>query len=63
MGIDEVKKLMVTDAEGWNKGNTQKAAECFTDDAIYSQPPDSQFYQGRDALFEFFGGNTALVEK
>lgn len=43
-------------ADGWNPGNAQQAANCFTDDAIYTEPPDKQYYAGRDALYQFFGG-------
>ncbi len=53
----EFEKLMQTLAEGWNDGNAVKAADCFTEDAIYTQPPDKQLYKGRAALFKFFGGN------
>jgi SnoaL-like protein len=49
--------LMKTVAEGWNEGNAQKAADCFTENAVYSEPPDKQLYRGRTALFKFFGGN------
>ena len=43
-------------SEAWNEGDAQRAAECFTEDAVYLDPPDKQLYQGRAALFEFFGG-------
>ena len=49
--------LMQTLAAGWNEGNAQKAADCFTENAVYSEPPDKQLYRGRAALFKFFGGN------
>ncbi|MDQ2824025.1 MAG: nuclear transport factor 2 family protein [Verrucomicrobiota bacterium] len=49
--------LMRSLAEGWNQGNARRAADCFTENAIYSEPPDKQLYRGRDALFKFFGGN------
>jgi hypothetical protein len=49
--------LMKTLAEGWNEGNARKAAHCFTDNAIYSEPPDKQLYRSRDELFRFFGGS------
>jgi hypothetical protein len=52
----EFERLMQTVAEGWSEGNARKAADCFTQDAIYTEPPDKQFYRGRDALFKFFGG-------
>jgi hypothetical protein len=56
MTLAEFRTLMTTIAAGWNEGNARKAADCFADDAIYSEPPRKQFYKGRTALFEFFGG-------
>jgi nuclear transport factor 2 (NTF2) superfamily protein len=53
----QFERLMRTLAEGWNEGNARKAANCFTEDAIYTQPPDKQLYMGREALFKFFGGD------
>ena len=47
---------MKTLAEGWNEGKARKAADCFTENAIYSEPPNKQLYRGREALFRFFGG-------
>lgn len=49
--------LMQTVADGWSEGNARKAADCFSEDAIYTEPPDKQLYKGREALFKFFGGN------
>ena len=43
-------------ADGWNEGNAEQAASCFTQDALYTEPPDKQYYAGRDALYQFFGG-------
>ena len=54
----EFEYLMRTLAEGWNEGNAQKAADCFTENAIYSEPPNKQLYRGRAALFKFFGGTS-----
>jgi hypothetical protein len=56
MTAAEFRRLMTTVALGWNEGNARKAADCFADDAVYSEPPRKQFYKGRAALFEFFGG-------
>lgn len=53
----EFESLMQTLASGWSEGNAQKAADCFTEDAIYSEPPDKQLYRRRAALFKFFGGS------
>jgi SnoaL-like domain len=55
--IAEFQKLLQIVADGWNEGNARKAADCFTEDAIYIEPPDKQIYVGRKALFEFFGGD------
>jgi ketosteroid isomerase-like protein len=50
-------------AAGWNAGDARKAADVFTEDALYLEPPDKQFYAGRPALYEFFGGaNTRKPE-
>ena len=32
------------------------AADCFTENALYSSPPDPLIRNGREQLFEFFGG-------
>ena len=53
----QFEKLMNALAQGWNEGNARKAADCFTQNALYSEPPDKQLYRGRDALFKFFGGH------
>ena len=52
----QFNQLMQTVAEGWNEGNARKAADCFSEDAIYVEPPDKQVYRGRAELFDFFGG-------
>jgi len=43
-------------ARGLNTNNAAITAECFTDDAKYSSPPEPLVRKGRAALFEFFGG-------
>lgn len=50
------RTLMRTVSDGWNEGNARKAADCFTKDAVYSEPPRKQFHRGRAQLYEFFGG-------
>ena len=49
--------LMQAIADAWNAGDTNRALACFTDDAIYMEPPDEQRYEGREELFGFFGGD------
>jgi ketosteroid isomerase-like protein len=51
------ERLMQLLADSWNKGDARQAADCFAEDAIYSEPPDKQLYKGRAELFKFFGGN------
>lgn len=48
--------MLATVALGWNSGNARLAADCFTEDAMYSSPPDKRIRKGRQELFEFFGG-------
>ncbi len=50
-------KIMQQISDGWNQGNAKKAADCFAEDAIYTEPPDKQVYVGRQSLYEFFGGD------
>ena len=53
----QFNQLMQTVADGWNEGNARKAADCFSPDAVYIEPPDKQVHRGRDELYEFFGGD------
>jgi len=53
----QFEELMQTVAEGWNEGNARKASDCFSEDAIYVEPPEKQLYRGRAELYEFFGGD------
>jgi len=52
----QFRGLLASVAAGWNAGDARKAADLFTEDALYLEPPDKQFYSGRSALYEFFGG-------
>jgi nuclear transport factor 2 (NTF2) superfamily protein len=53
----DFEQLMQATADGWNNGNARKSAECFSEDAIYVEPPNKQLYHGREELYEFFGGD------
>ncbi|TQV68187.1 nuclear transport factor 2 family protein [Exilibacterium tricleocarpae] len=53
---DGFERLLNRVADDWNRGDARAAADCFTPDAVYIEPPDRQLYEGRQALFEFFGG-------
>jgi len=52
----QFRVLMETLARGWNSNNATLAANCFTNDAIYSAPPDGPVRHGKRELFEVFGG-------
>ncbi len=56
MRHEEFVTLMETVAESWNAGDTERGLSCFTDDAVYMEPPDRQRYEGRAELYTFFGG-------
>lgn len=56
--FEEFRQLMQTVADGWNEGDARKAADCFSEDAVYVEPPDRQLYHGRAELYEFFGGDS-----
>ena len=42
-------------ADAWAALDGDAAAELFTDDAVYMQPPDEQLFVGRDQLRAYFG--------
>lgn len=52
----EFKRLMQRLATAWNEGDTRAAADCFVENAVYSQP-GKQLYQGKDDLYAYFGGD------
>jgi hypothetical protein len=54
---EEFRSLMQTVSEGWNEADARKSADCFAAGAIYSEPPDKQLYAGRQARYDFFGGD------
>jgi ketosteroid isomerase-like protein len=53
----EFRDLLEIIAAAWARGDARAAANCFAEDAVYSEPPDRQLYRGRAELFDFFGGN------
>jgi len=57
ISTSEFERLMQTIAKGWNEGDARKSAECFSEDAVYVEPPDKQVHHGRAELYEFFGGD------
>ena len=48
------REMMNRLADGWSQQNTDQALACFTEDAIYIEPPDIQFYKGHSELRPYF---------
>ena len=48
------RTLMTTLADAWSSQDTSRALECFTTDAVYTQPPDQQLYRGASELARLF---------
>jgi hypothetical protein len=46
-------------AAGWNTNRAELAASCFTEAAVYLEPPNRQLYRSRAALREFFAASIA----
>jgi len=55
MKKEEFRQLLQTVADGWSAGDARLAADRFTEDAVYVEPPDRQRYSGRQQLADFFG--------
>ena len=52
----EFKEILMSVSNGWKRNDARTAANSFTLDAVYIEPPNQQLYQGRKEIFEFFGG-------
>ena len=50
----EFVNLMTRVSDGWTKHDTELALGAFTDDALYTEPPDLQMYRGAKELRVFF---------
>ena len=56
------QKLVGTLTDAWDSNNARQAADCFTDDAMLSSPPNPEIRKGRRELFEFFGGEKGRLK-
>jgi len=54
----EFKSILMSVSNGWKSNDARLAANAFTLDAVYIEPPNQQLYQGRQEIFEFFGGES-----
>jgi uncharacterized protein (TIGR02246 family) len=59
MDTEGFASLLARVADGWNTGAPAEAADCFTVDAVYLEPPNAQHYVGREELSAFFHGEAA----
>lgn len=46
--------LMERLAHAWSEQHLEQALSCFTEDAVYMEPPDIQFYEGQAQLRPYF---------
>lgn len=46
--------LMEQLARAWSQQDTDSALACFSQDAVYMEPPDIQIYQGQEQLRPYF---------
>jgi hypothetical protein len=53
------RAILDTVAAGWNSARADLAAGCFTEQAVYIEPPDRQLYRGRAAIRDFFAASIA----
>lgn len=54
----EFRALMDRLARGWSTQDTELALSCFTEHAVYMEPPDVQLYVGHPELRPYFAALT-----
>jgi hypothetical protein len=59
LGLTGFRATLDTVAVGWNSNRAQLAASCFTEAAVYLEPPNRQLHRGRAALQDFFAASIA----
>jgi hypothetical protein len=57
LGVREFRAVLDSVAAGWNEARAELAASCFTERAIYVEPPARQLYRGRPDLLRFFAAS------
>lgn len=58
MTADGFGELMGRLARAWSTQDTELGLSCFTEDAVYMEPPDVQLYVGHDQLRPYFAALT-----
>jgi hypothetical protein len=54
----EFRELLERLARAWSTQDTEIGLACFTEDAVYTEPPDIQLYVGHDQLRPYFAALT-----
>lgn len=57
LGAEAFRAVLDSVAAGWNSARPELAASCFTEAAVYLEPPVRQLHRGRPALREFFAAS------
>jgi ketosteroid isomerase-like protein len=52
------RELMERLARAWSTQDTELGLSCFTEDAVYMEPPDVQLYLGHEQLRPYFAALT-----
>jgi hypothetical protein len=56
--VESFRELMERLARAWSTQDTELGLSCFTEDAVYTEPPDIQIYVGHDQLRPYFAALT-----
>jgi hypothetical protein len=57
LGAAEFRATLDSVAAGWNSDRSEAAASCFTEAAVYLEPPDRQLFRGRAAIRAIFAAS------
>ena len=61
MTTAEFRELMERLAHAWSTQDTELGLSCFTEDALYTEPPDIQLYRGHEQLRPYFDALTPEI--
>jgi RNA polymerase sigma-70 factor, ECF subfamily len=53
LGDDELRELVETYVDAWERGDVQAVVSMLAEDAVFSMPPGATWYSGRDAIADF----------
>ena len=58
LSFAQFNQLMTQLAESWTEQKTENALDCFSEYAVYMEPPDVQLYLGHEQLRPYFSALT-----